>query len=69
MESIKKRCLLLVQCQLTSLDIKVHFAFIYSLPVELGMLSLSVTLFSVHVIIQLSGTVTLSLLSSPTQVC
>lgn len=28
MESIKKRCLLLVQCQLTSLDTKVHFAFI-----------------------------------------
>lgn len=68
MESIKKGCLLLVQCQLTSLDAKVHFTFIYSVPVELWMLSLSVTLFSVHVIIQLSGTVILSLLSSPTQV-
>lgn len=68
MESIKKRCLLLVQCQLTSLGTKVHFTFIYFVPVELWMLSLSVTLFSVHVIIQPSGAVTLSHLSSPTHV-
>lgn len=50
MESIKKHCLLLVQCQLTSLDTKVHFTFIYSVPVELWMLSLSVTLFSAHLL-------------------
>lgn len=68
MESIKKHCLLLVQCQLTSLDTKVHFTFIYSVPVELWMLSLSVTLFSVHVIIQPSGALTLLLKLSPTQV-
>lgn len=66
MESIKKCCLLLVQCQLTSLDTKVHFTFIYSVPVELWTLSLSVTLISVHVIIQPSGTVTFTLIISHT---
>ena len=36
MESVKKRCRLLVQCQLTSLDTKVHFSFMSSVLQSCG---------------------------------